>query len=75
MSIARHPLRFLLLVVLGLSALTVQAQVFVSNGSFIGLLNDELVPSGKPYFCERLACTPPGRPRSLVLVTLQARLV
>ena len=51
MSIARHPLRVLLLAVLGLSALSVKAQVFASNGSFVGLLNDELVPSGKLYSC------------------------
>ena len=47
MSLARHNLYLLLLAVLGLSALSVRAQVFASNGSFVGLLNDELLPSGK----------------------------
>ena len=47
MNTARHPLHFLLLVVLALGALSVKAQVFASNGSFIGLLNDELLPSGE----------------------------
>lgn len=49
MKTARHSLHLLLLAVVVLGALSVEAQMFASNGSFIGLLNDELVPSGKPY--------------------------
>ena len=66
MSMIRHTLRLLLLALLGLSALSVKAQVYASSASSFGLRNDELLPPGK-LILRRLACAQAGHPRSLTL--------
>ena len=65
---ARHPLRLLLLAMLGLSVLSVNAQMSSDNGTFTGLLDNERLASGKLHFCERPPCQL-GPSQNLILLT------